>query len=161
MLPPRCEWQHSTTGRLQPSVLRVRTFQRVIIKVAAHFWHGDIIIRPSQTAEQEVCLRDNISILPLWFSEAIQTSFYWLCGSAEWRSDCGPLCRRREMEIAAQAEDACNVCLSAHARVSFAVIQAEQSLLNPASFSEQTLIHPVCFPPRNKLPLTDVQKTAN
>lgn len=45
-----------------------------------HFWHSETL-SPSQTLEQEVCLRDNISILPPRF---------------EWCSDYEPLCHWHE-----------------------------------------------------------------
>lgn len=78
--------------------------------MAAHFWHSEIL-SPSQTLEQEVCLKDNISILPLWFDTRTNSDKTLLTlRQTEWCSDCGPLCHWHGIEIAAQAVDACSVC---------------------------------------------------
>lgn len=73
--------------------------------MAAHFWHSETL-SPSQTLEQEVCLRDNISILPPRFDTRTNSDKTLLTlRQVEWCSDCGPLCHWLETEIAAQAVD--------------------------------------------------------
>ncbi len=78
--------------------------------MAAHFWHSETL-SPSQTLEQEVCLRDNISILPPRFDTRTNSDKTLLTlRQVEWCSDCGPLCHWLETEIAAQAV-AVSVCV--------------------------------------------------